>query len=517
MAAGIKKVGLLAFDDDVFGTGGAAKEDFSNLADVKESRANVGIVTVNLVDYITNPAIRSATLANTNLTQGLSDYWDAAYAALPPQGGKVIVPNVTMPMQRNVVLGNGTAVAISNRNGIVIEAEGARGVDDGTFGGGQPNSGARFLYIGPQDDTLYFFKVMGPAWGMGCVGVHWDCNAKAGYPFFIANSIEGRFEMIGTRYRTGQGKIKTYDAALPFGVTLGTFKNKFRIKTSRPSWDGAATKRGLQGFLYEGAPTFEQGTSLNEFDCEHVFDDAGTFAMKDTFIDNNWGNFYLRTSTGTSPVVDPTLAGVGRIRVIPSGAVPIGENRFAGNFGGGAFAVNEGGTTIYTGEPDWYGCWPLNDYEPVPIGRNAKGWTAKGQAFGGVTGSLNIDRFRSTGNLAATSPYYYTPIGIGVGGGDRFVEQNGPARDCEVWTFSINLGASPGVGNTRTFTLLQNGIATAATVTYGAAESGMKEIAMTTPISCPKASEWVISSTFTGTPTGAPMFGAIGSAPKEAI
>lgn len=478
----------------------------------------------HLFDYIDNAVIPHADILANASTADLATYLQAAIDDIPASGGVLILPPCDIRVSTPIVIGNGTNTSISTKNGMVIRPDSCGGTDEGTFGGGQRPSSTRILYTGAAAAASYLLTVNGPIRNVDIRGIVLDCNGLCGYPIDLTWLIESHIDVTGTKWTTGQGRARVRDVAMPTGVTIGFFKNVLKIRTKLP-WQSGVLKRGTQGFQYLGGPTNNQGFSKNAVECEHVFDDNGTFAMETYFIDNNqFREVWTRSSTGASPLSDATLQGVGLQIRVPN-SVPLGENNYLGNFGGGnngtggfksVAYVYESGANASKKWPDLFLSFGLLDYEMIPNDRLAKVIGTDGTLNNGMTGSMAPIRGRNSGSLSTSATEYYCPEGASPGGVNRFVSDIVAGRTSYIHTFEVYLGNAPGGSATRTFTIHMNGV-DVATIFYNSGESGLKRPAIFAPIGATADAQISIKSAMTGTPVATSASWCIGLCPTEPV
>lgn len=84
----------------------------------------------------------------------------------------------------------------------------------------------------------------------------------------------------------------------------------------------------------------------------------------------------------------------------------------------------------------------------------------------------------SSGHTASTATTkYFPPSGLSATSApDESVRIGNMPTDGEIDTLYVNLNVAPGVGNSRTYTVRKNGADTGLTVTFGAAELGIKSV-----------------------------------------
>jgi hypothetical protein len=109
---------------------------------------------------------------------------------------------------------------------------------------------------------------------------------------------------------------------------------------------------------------------------------------------------------------------------------------------------------------------------------------------------------RSDAGVGLTSANRYYPIsGIGEGSVTAQAQDLSMAVGGNVAALRVGLdGPVPGVGNSRTFTIFKNGIATSLAITYGAGEQGDKVVVATPGISFFGGDRLELVSTVSGTP-----------------
>lgn len=487
------------------------------------TQAKVNQRIAHLFDYIP-PSVDLSQILNNTSTADLATYLQAAIDDIPASGGVLLLPPCDIRVSTPIVIGDGTNTSISSKNGQVIRPDSCGGTDEGTFGGGQRAASTRILYTGAAASSSYLLTVNGPIRNVDIRGIVLDCNGLCGYPIDLTWLIESHVDITGTKWTTGQGRARVRDVAMPSGVTIGFFKNVLKIRTKLP-WQSGAIKRGTQGFQYLGGPTNNQGFSKNSIECEHVFDDSGTFAMETYFIDNNqFREVWTRSSTGVSPLSDATLQGVGLQIRVPN-SVPLGENNYLGNFGGGndgsggfksVAYVYESGASASKKWPDLFLSFGLLDYEQIPNDRLAKVIGTDGTLNNGMTGSLAPMRGRNSGSLSTSATEFYCPEGMSAGGVNRFVSDVVAGRTSYIHTFEVYLGNPPGGSATRTFAIHMNGV-DVATIFFNSGESGLKRPAVFTPIGVTADAQISVKSSMTGTPAATSASWCIGICPTESV
>lgn len=491
----------------------------------KTTQARYNQRVAHLFDYIDNAVIPHDTILNNTATADLAPYLQAAIDDIPAAGGVLILPPCDIRVASPITIGNGTNTTLSTKNGQVIRCDSYNGTDDGTFGGGNRPASTRILYTGAAAPAAYLLTINGPIRNVDLRGIVLDCNGLCGYPMDLTWLIESYIEATGTKWTTGQGRARVRDVAMPAGVTIGFFKNVLKIRTKLP-WQAGAILRGTQGFQYLGGPTNNQGFSKNVIECEHTFDNLGTYAMQCRYIDNNqFREVWTRSSTGVSPLSDATLQGTGVQIAIPQGATPLGENVFNGNFGGGNNGsggfrsveyVYEGAATNANKYPDLWQSFGMLDYEMIPLSRLAKIAATDGTLNNGITGSMAPLMGRSAANLSTTTTEFLCPVGMAATGANRFVTDLVAGRTGYIHTFEVYLGIAPGGAATRTFTVHVNGV-DVATVFFDSGESGLKRAAVFAPVGLLSNAQISIKSTLTGAPAASGVSWTVGVCPTEAI
>lgn len=506
---------------DIEGDGGGDLVGYKRVGDNTQgtTQSRVNQRYAHLFDYIPAAVDLNQILNNTS-TIDLAGYLQAAIDDIPPAGGVLILPPCDLRVSTPISIGNGVAgVSVSTKNGQVIRCDSMGGTDEGTFGGGQRAASTRILYVGASAPSSYLLTMYGPIRNVSLKGVVLDCNGLCGYPINMQHLIECDIDVTGTRWTTGQGIAYVPDLPLPPGCTLGFFKNKIKIRTKLP-WQSGALKRGTQGFLYYGGVGNNQGFSKNVIECEHVFDDAGTFAMWHRFIDNNqFRDIWTRTSDGLSPTANPLNAGKGIVISVPNTAVVIGENIYTGNIGGGVDYAFDSGATVANKWADYFQSYGLLDYEPMPTSPLAKVYGTDGSFNNGFTGSLTqwIGRHASTLSTT-TTPEYLGLIGQNTSSTSNRLDRSiYPGRTGYIPCIEVNLGTAPGGTASRTFTVHVNGVATGATITFGSGESGWKRTTLTTPFGALFNADVCLYSTFSGTPAASSVGWSVGFNPTERV
>ncbi len=132
-----------------------------------------------------------------------------------------------------------------------------------------------------------------------------------------------------------------------------------------------------------------------------------------------------------------------------------------------------------------------------PSGVLAGGWAGTACCWGG---------YADDGSGLSTALRYFGLSGMTAGQTSTFTNRVTVPAATLLKRFAVTLGAAPGTGNSRTFTIMKNGISTALSVTFGPTESGTKTVTISgVGVACVTGDELNIRSDLTGTPanTGA--------------
>lgn len=381
-----------------------------------------------------------------------------AINALPVNGGTIYFPTGDYAVNRTVSVGDGTSVSRSTTAGIKLIGIAGGGVGLGERGA--PLYGARLLWTGATSTTAAVLRINGPIHSCVFEDFLIDGADKAGYGVEAAHLYQCRFTNVQVeRYTTRGWYLHVYAAAQPFGVTQGFMENLFTQCTAR---DPASTAAET-GFYLDGDDANNIGFSRNIFiGCTTLIGgNAGTRGFYLGFVDNNT---FIECFTAWSAAA---TSGVGVYFNQGANLNMPQENMFYNSpIVGGVGGTSGTGCNMFFG-------YPLADAEPVPTIANIKTILRDGRLSGGWAGSIVHWSGRADpGSGLTTTAKYFAPTGVSVGGAVANAANMIVPTGQRLVSLRTKLDGAPGVGASRTCTVYINGVATALSTAYGAAESG---------------------------------------------
>lgn len=394
-----------------------------------------------------------------------------AINSLGTNGGILYFPPGNYLVSSTINVGNGTNSSISSKTGIYLIGS-AGGVGPGEFS--SPLYGTQITWNGTTSTANSVIQFNGPLHSCGMENFYIDCNSKAGTGLNLQHPYQCQFRNINVDRYTYRGWIFVSRTQSISGVTQGAMDNTFANCFARDPASAAVET----GFYMDGNDANNIGCSRNVFtNCTFLIaGNAGTRGMYIGYVDNC---VFIRVSTLWATATQ-LGAGVYEQGSTTHPGFPL-ENVWLGcALQGGATQSGTTGNNLMVG-------YSLSDAEPLPT------WDAKnksifidGRMWGGFSGSANmLCGSASPGSGLNTSGTNYFPIS---GEGDSGISSTQNVAVVmpvggKIVRFRTYLATAPGVGIQRQFTLIKNGSATSAVITYGAAQSGDSAYTLDTGIS----------------------------------
>jgi len=404
-------------------------------------------------------------------------------------GGTVAFPAGSYRITGTLVIGDGNSTTRSTINAIKLSGVAGAGVGEGESG--PPNYGVEILWDGATSPTTPMLQINGPIHSSEFEDLFFNCAGKAGIGVQARHLLKCKFRRVDVQqYTTLAWDLAVWDVPPIAGVTYGFFENLFEKITARDPRSGAFVTASANGISLQGGPVNNQGFSRNIFmGCEFAIGgNAGTYGIFGRYIDNN-----VFISCFTFWVAGAT-AGVG-LKWVSDGNFPQENSFYHCPLIGGVTGAGVG-TNLFLD-------YPLSDGEPLPAWSKSQHYLLPdGRLWGAFAGSAVFFTGSSdtvNGQLS-TGGRYFSLSSLSQGAAtDAPVSTVLPCGG-QLSSFRVNLSVAPGGSSTRTFLVAKNGVATTATITFGPAESGDREVVMASPVVVYGGELLSVYSTVSGVP-----------------
>jgi hypothetical protein len=421
---------------------------------------------------------------------------NAAVAAAQNEAGiQVWFPVGNAAIDSSIVIGDGTTTTRSTTTGLTLIGLGS-GAADNEFG--TPNYVTSIKWVGATSATAAMIDVRGPYHNFSIQNLTLNCDSKAGIAIKTRTVFRSEITNVLVTKQTAYAiDARSYDVTNPPGVAVGTALLILRRFFSRSPANSSA-----RGVLMAGGPVNNVAMSRCAIeDSEIEYGGAsGSYGLGLYFADNNYfSNTFIQCQ----------LAALGKDIVFFTdttspypGSFPQ-ENTFIQTPAPkGVYVCNDANfpdinTEITNGGLGFniFLAYPESDGGPIPTNIKIKTLTHEGILYNRWAGSQNYWNGRTASATGlTTSKTYFCLIGDNAGSGTynnmRISAPSGGIID----RLQVTLATAPGGSETRTFTLFKNGSATASTMTYGSAESGIKALTIASGISYAFGDEFALES-----------------------
>lgn len=409
--------------------------------------------------------------------------------------------------------GSDTQQASAKYHGVSVRIlAGGGGLGPGFAAGGR--NIVRIRYTGALNNSLALFTIAGPLVEVTFDRkIFLDANDLAGYCVNIIHTTESQFSFHCENYRVRIGTAQARDvvysgpASTPWGMT----DNVFDITSAEPSLGSTS------GFLLKGGYVNNIAFSRNRGTIASVYGgDAGTYGISQDFTDNN-PDLYFYTNSFASPNNGDSMIYITHATGSNAGLFPLENVNQGPLIGGVPKYITDAGAPSTVGGKNGLPWYATGDGEVVPNDERLKGWTFDGVLFGYWAGvAVPMSGKSDPGTGLTSARLYYPPYGVSVGNAsDFYLAIIGPAS--RIHGFIVRLDGVPGVGTSRTFTVNKNGVATALTITFGAAESGVKTVQVTGGVSFARGDYVSIDSNVSGAPANTNASWSFVAYPSEVV
>jgi hypothetical protein len=409
---------------------------------------------------------------------------NAAVSAAENEAGiQVWFPVGNAAIDSAIVIGDGTSTTRSTTTGLTLVGLGS-GAADNEFG--TPNYVTSIKWVGSTSATAAMIDVRGPYHNFSIQNLTLNCDSKAGIAIKTRTVFRAEIVNVLVTKQTAYAiDARSYDVTNPPGVAVGTALLILRRFFSRSPANTSA-----RGVLMAGGPVNNVAMSrcaIEDSEIEYG-GAAGSYGLGLYFADNNYfANSFIQCQLATSGkdivfFTDTTSP--------YPGSFPQ-ENTFIQTpMQRGVYVCNDANfpdinTEITNGGLGFnmFLAYPESDGGPIPTNTKIKTLTHEGVMYNRWAGSQNYWNGRADSATAlTTSKKYFCLVGESAGdgtyGNKRITVPSGGIVD----RLQVTLATAPGGTDTRSFTLFKNGSATAFTMTYSAAQSGIKALTITSGV-----------------------------------